>query len=186
MTSPLPSSAAAPAHTEVPLAAIDQRVLRDALGTFATGIAIVTALAPDGEKIGLTINSFNSVSLDPALIVWSLSLNSPRFADLVAASHFAVNILAADQVDLSNRFAGRDADRFSGVATCSGLGGAPLFSGSLAWLECANEIHYDGGDHLIFIGRVERVSLGEQKPPLIYLGGRYRELAALVAPPTAA
>lgn len=178
MTSPTPVTDTAPAHVATPLAAIDQRQLRNALGTFATGIAIVTAISQSGEKIGLTINSFNSVSLDPALIVWSLSLNSPRHADLVAAPHFAVNILAADQMDLSNLFAGRDGERFANLETCAGLGGAPLIPGCLAWFECANDIHHEGGDHLIFIGRVERVTLGEAKAPLIFHGGRYRELAA--------
>lgn len=182
MTSPTPPANAAATvagHVATPLAPIDPRTLRNALGTFATGVTVITAIGADGQPLGLTVSSFNSVSLEPPLIVWSLSANSPRLADFVAASHFAVNILAADQRALSDRFASREADRFAGLPLCSGLGGVPLLPGCLAWFECANEIRHEGGDHLIFIGRVERVTVGEAKPPLVFQGSRYRELAPL-------
>ncbi len=156
----------------------DHRALRDALGAFATGITVVTALDADGRAIGLTVNSFNTVSLDPPLILWSLSRASPNLATFRAASHFAVNVLAAGQQALSERFARRGADKFAGLEWASGLGGAPLLPGCCAVLECRNELQHDGGDHLIFIGRVERYSRGDAEP-LLYFGGRYRQLRGL-------
>ncbi|MEZ5615323.1 MAG: flavin reductase family protein [Rhodocyclaceae bacterium] len=153
----------------------DHRDLRDALGAFATGVAVVSACDADGRAIGLTVNSFNTVSLDPPLILWSLSLASPSLAAFRAASHFAVNVLAADQQVLSERFARRGADKFAGLDWQPGLGGAPLLAGCCAALECRNEAQHAGGDHRIFIGRVERFGRCE-RPPLIYHGGRYRTL----------
>ncbi|MQY51377.1 flavin reductase family protein [Rhodocyclus tenuis] len=160
-----------------PVADFDSRAFRHALGRFTTGVTIVTARGADGQPIGLTVNSFNSVSLDPPLVVWSLSANSPRLADFVAASHFAVNVLAVDQQALSDRFAGRDPERFAGLEPRQGLGGAPLFDGCCAWFECANEIRHEGGDHLVFIGRVERFATGDAHVPLVFHAGRYRALA---------
>ena len=151
--------------------------LRSTLGSFATGVTVITALAPDGEPIGLTVSSFNSVSLDPPLILWSLSLNSPNLEAFRSASHYAVNVLAADQQWLSDRFAGRSNDRFADLPRCAGLAGVPLIDGCCAWFECANEAHYPGGDHLIFVGRVERFAQGESESPLIFHGARYRQLA---------
>ena len=151
--------------------------LRSTLGSFATGITVITARADDGEPIGLTISSFNSVSLDPPLILWSLSVNSPRLEAFRSASHYAVNVLAADQQWLSDRFAGRRNDRFAELPQQAGLGGAPLLEGCCAWFECANEAQYPGGDHVIFVGRVERFAQGEAQSPLIFHGGRYRQLA---------
>lgn len=154
---------------------IDTRALRQALGMFATGITVITARAPDGQYIGLTANSFNSVSLDPPLIVWSLSLYSPNLAAFQTASHYAVNVLAVDQVELSQRFALPRVDKFAGLQPCEGLGGAPLLDGCCAWFECRNEARHPGGDHLVFIGLVERFSR-EDREPLVYQGGRYRSL----------
>jgi flavin reductase (DIM6/NTAB) family NADH-FMN oxidoreductase RutF len=151
------------------------RALRDALGAFATGVTVVTALDPAGRVVGLTVNSFNTVSLEPPLVLWSLSLASPNLAAFRLASHFAVNVLAADQQALSECFARRGADKFAGIDWQSGLGGAPLLPGCCAVLECCNELQHAGGDHLIFIGRVERFSRREA-PPLVYHGGRYRSL----------
>jgi flavin reductase (DIM6/NTAB) family NADH-FMN oxidoreductase RutF len=153
----------------------EHRALRDTLGAFATGVTVVTALDPDGRAIGLTVNSFNTVSLDPPLILWSLSLASPNLAAFRKASHFAVNVLAADQQAVSERFARRNSDKFADIDWREGLGGAPLLSGCCAVLECSNEAQHAGGDHLIFIGRVERFSR-QAAAPLIYHGGRYRSL----------
>jgi len=153
----------------------DHRALRDALGAFATGITVVTARDAAGRPIGLTVNSFNTVSLDPPLVLWSLSLASPNLAAFRAASHFAVNVLAAGQQAMSERFARRGADKFAGLDWHEGLGGAPLLGGCCSALECRNELQHEGGDHLIFIGRVERFSRG-QADPLLYVGGRYRFL----------
>jgi flavin reductase (DIM6/NTAB) family NADH-FMN oxidoreductase RutF len=151
------------------------RALRDALGTFATGVTVVTGLDPEGRPMGLTVNSFNTVSLDPPLIVWSLSLTSPNLGAFERASHYAVNVLAADQQWLSERFAQRNDDKFAGLDAVAGLGGAPLLGGCCAAFECRNETRQPGGDHLIFIGRVERYR-ANPKEPLVFHGGRYRRL----------
>ena len=155
----------------------DCRSFRDALGSFATGIAVVTACAPDGSFVGLTINSFNSVSLAPPLVLWSLDLGSPSLEAFRTASHYAVNILAADQEELSQRFAMRAPDKFGDLEICTGFGGVPLLHGCCAWFECANETQYPGGDHIIFLGRVERFTGDPARAPLVYHGGRYRHLA---------
>lgn len=156
---------------------VDCRAFRDALGGFATGIAVVTACAPDGGFVGLTVNSFNSVSLDPPLVLWSLDLASPSLEAFRRASHYAVNILAADQAELSQHFATRQPDKFGDLQIRLGAGGAPLLPGCCAWFECANETRHAGGDHLIFLGRVERFAHDPARPPLLYHGGRYRRLA---------
>jgi flavin reductase (DIM6/NTAB) family NADH-FMN oxidoreductase RutF len=155
---------------------LDTRSLRDALGEFATGVAVVTACSRDGQPVGVTINSFASVSLDPPLVLWSLGLQSPSMAVFEACSHYAVNILAADQVELSQRFSQSVNDKFSGIATKVGAGGTPLLPGCCAWFECRNELRYPGGDHIILVGHVENFSR-QEKPPLIFHGGQYRKLA---------
>ncbi len=158
-------------------AGYDCRAFRDALGSFATGIAVVTACAPNGEFVGLTVNSFNSVSLDPPLVLWSLDLASPNLAAFRDASHYVVNILAADQEAVSQHFARRQPDKFGDLQLCLGAGGAPLLHGCCAWFECANETRHPGGDHLIFLGRVERFTHDPSRLPLLYHAGRYRQLA---------
>lgn len=157
--------------------AFDCRTFRDALGCFATGICVVTACGPDGDFIGLTVNSFNSVSLDPPLVLWSLDANSPNLDAFRSASHYVVNILAADQEGISQRFATRAGDKFGELELCVGAGGAPLLPGCCAWFECANEIRHPGGDHLIFVGRVTRFTHDPAREPLLYHAGRYRHLA---------
>jgi flavin reductase (DIM6/NTAB) family NADH-FMN oxidoreductase RutF len=155
---------------------LDTRSLRDALGEFATGVAVVTACSRDGQPVGVTINSFASVSLDPPLVLWSLGLQSPSMAVFEACSHYAVNILAADQVELSQRFSQSQNDKFAGIETKVGAGGTPLLPGCCAWFECRNELRYPGGDHIILVGHVENFSR-QEKPPLIFHGGQYRKLA---------
>lgn len=152
------------------------RDFRSTLGSFATGVAVITALSPDGKPIGVTISSFNSVSLDPPLILWSLSLNSPNLEAFSKASHYSVNILSADQRHLSDRFASPVSNRFADIPLRKGLSGIPLLEGCCAWFECTNEAHYPGGDHLIFVGHVERFSVGEAKSPLLFHNGCYRQL----------
>lgn len=155
----------------------DTRALRNALGRFATGVAIVTAIDPDGQPIGLTVNSFSAVSLDPALVLWCLDNNSHNLAAFRKASHHAINILAANQQELSNRFATWPADRFAGLPWQAGIGGAPVFPGSCAIFEVANETAHAGGDHTIFIGRVERFGERVDLAPLLFHAGQYRALA---------
>ena len=154
-------------------ATFNSREFRNALGRFATGITIVTALGPDGKPIGVTISSFNSVSLDPPLILWSLATGSPKLEAFRQAGRYAINVLAADQRGLSNRFASRSDDRFADVPVHGGLDGLPLIDGCCAWFECAPEAHYPGGDHLIFLGRVERFARGDATSPLVFFDGAY-------------
>jgi len=152
------------------------RDFRDALGSFATGVTVLTTLATDGKPIGLTISSFNAVSLDPPLILWSLACDSPRLAAFRHAGHYAVNVLAANQEAISNCFASRDEGRFDALVFTPGLAGVPLIEGCSAWFECSHEAHYPGGDHLIFLGRVQRFARGQAADPLIFHAGRYRRL----------
>jgi flavin reductase (DIM6/NTAB) family NADH-FMN oxidoreductase RutF len=152
-----------------------QRELRDALGSFATGVCIVTARAADGRHIGLTCNSFSSVSLDPPLVLWSLSRRSGILVDFMAARHFVVNVLSSAQESLARRFADR-LDRFSEVACVDGACGAPLIAGACAHFECSAERVWDGGDHVIFVGRVMHHSHSDAEP-LLYHRRRYRTLA---------
>ncbi len=132
----------------------DQRELRNALGRFATGVTIVTAKADDGTRVGVTVSSFNTVSLEPPLVLWSLDRRSGTLPVFETATHFAVSVLGTDQIELSNTFASRDAGKFDGVKCGEGAGGAPLIPASLATFECRNAHQYDGGDHVIFVGEV--------------------------------
>ena len=150
-----------------------QLEFRAALGMFATGVTIVTASAPDGSLVGLTANSFNSVSLDPALVLWSLARRNFALPVFSRGSHYAINILAAEQKELAQRFATRDIDRFAGIAWREGAGGAPVLEGVAAVFECANRSQYEEGDHVIFVGEVESCSRREGAQPLIFHGGRY-------------
>jgi len=155
----------------------DTRALRNALGQFATGVAIVTAIDPDGHPIGLTVNAFSAVSLEPALVLWCLDNRSHNLEAFRRASHHAINILSAGQTDLSNRFATWPVDRFAGLPWQAGAGGAPLFADCCASFELANETQHLSGDHTIFIGRVERFSTAPELAPLLFHAGAYRLLA---------
>jgi flavin reductase (DIM6/NTAB) family NADH-FMN oxidoreductase RutF len=146
---------------------------RAALGMFATGVTIVTARDASGVPVGLTANSFNSVSLDPPLVLWSLSQQAGSMSAFTAGSHYAVHILAADQRALAERFAQRHADRFDGLLYDEGAGGAPILPGAAAVFECFNRSRYDEGDHTIFVGEVERCRHREGASPLIFHGGRF-------------
>ena len=146
---------------------------RAALGMFATGVTIVTARGADGQVIGLTANSFNSVSLTPPLVLWSLSRAAASLAVFSAGSHYAINVQAADPKALAERFASRGADRWSGVTFETGAGGAPLLHGAAATFECFNRSRYEEGDHVIFVGEVERCAHRTGASPLLFHGGRY-------------
>ena len=146
---------------------------RAALGMFATGVTIVTARNAAGTPVGLTANSFNSVSLAPPLVLWSLARSAGSMPHFARGSHYAINILAADQHALAERFAGKAADRFEGVAFRDGAGGAPILDGSAAVFECFNRSRYEEGDHVIFVGEVERCTSRAGAQPLIFHGGKY-------------
>lgn len=154
--------------------ALDPRDYRRALGQFPTGVTIVTARGIDGRYIGLTANSFTSVSLEPALVSWSLRRESTLFELFTRTSHFAIHVLAASQAALASRFAARCEDRFEGVDIIEGIEGLPLIEGALARFECANIACHRAGDHGIFIGRVERYTNSHcAELPLVFCRGGY-------------
>ncbi|MDB5869079.1 MAG: flavin reductase domain protein FMN-binding protein [Polaromonas sp.] len=146
---------------------------RASLAMFATGVTIVTARTPAGVLIGLTANSFNSVSLHPPLVLWSLAQSASSMTVLSTGSHYAINILAAEQKELAERFASRREDRWTDVPFTEGAGGAPLLSGAAATFECFNRSRYEEGDHVIFVGEVERCSHRAGAAPLLFHGGRF-------------
>ncbi|HUI18149.1 MAG TPA: flavin reductase [Alphaproteobacteria bacterium] len=150
---------------------IDKRAFRTALGRFPTGVTVVTTLGPGGRRIGLTANSFSSVSLDPPLVLWSLAKAARSLAFFVKAPHYAINVLAADQIGLSRQFADAREDRFADVVCRTGLGGVPLIEGCAAWFECHNVAQYEGGDHVILLGRVERFADADRTALAFHLGG---------------
>lgn len=152
--------------------AIDPMELRRCLGSFVTGVTVITVLDENGAPVGMTANSFNSVSLDPPLIVWSLRTNARAFPVYANAKRFVVNILSEEQIDVSNRFAKSGPDRFDGVGISKGIDGIPLIDGCAAYLECRTEATYPGGDHLLFLGRVERIVNASLKP-LAFGSGKY-------------
>lgn len=153
----------------------DPRAFRNALGQFATGVAIVTTRDRNGQPIGLTVNSFNSVSLTPPLVVWSLDGRSGHLDDFLQATHYGVNILARDQEAVSNTFASPVTDRFAGIDWQPGLGDVPVLAGCVATFEVRNTQQVRGGDHLVFIGTVERFAAAGGEP-LLYHAGRYAQL----------
>jgi flavin reductase (DIM6/NTAB) family NADH-FMN oxidoreductase RutF len=140
---------------------------------FATGVTIVTARDADGSPVGVTANSFNSVSLDPPLVLWSLGRSAGSMAVFEQGSHYAINILASSQRALAERFGRRSVNRFAGVAFSAGTGGAPVLEGAAAVFECRNRSRYEEGDHVIFVGEVERCAHRSGAHPLIFHGGRY-------------
>jgi flavin reductase (DIM6/NTAB) family NADH-FMN oxidoreductase RutF len=151
---------------------VDQRHLRQALGRFATGVTVITTRTLDGKLEGLTANSFSAVSLDPPLVLWSLRGNAPSLPSFLDAGYFSVNVLAAQQCDLSRHFATPAEDKFSALPHATGLGGCPLLHDTLASVECSTEHTVMGGDHIIFIGRVHRATYRDGEP-LIFSAGRY-------------
>ncbi|HYG87204.1 MAG TPA: flavin reductase family protein [Azospirillum sp.] len=156
---------------------INPRAFRDALGCFATGITVVTTLSPTGHLVGVTINSFSSVSLEPPLVLFSLGRAAHAFDDFMQAEAFAVNVLADEQKNLSMRFSKRDLqDRWEGVGVERWDTGVPILSGCLANIECDKEMVYAGGDHAIVVGRVRHLRSRNDGRPLLYFRGGYAEL----------
>jgi 4-hydroxyphenylacetate 3-hydroxylase, reductase component len=163
----------------------DPQALRRALGRFTTGVTIVTCVAPDGSRVGLTANSFQSLSLQPPLVLWSLRLASGQLETFRAVPRFAVNVLSEGQVDVSRRFAAKasaDApapDRFADAPWAIGEHGAPVLAGCVAVFECETVSQRDEGDHVLFIGRVLTAS-ESNLPPLVFQGGHYRLLGEVL------
>ena len=149
------------------------REFRASLAMFATGVTIVTVRTPSGELVGVTANSFNSVSMSPPLVLWSLAQAASVMSAFSAGSHYAINILAADQKELAERFAGKREDRWTNVPFTLGVSGSPLLTGAAASFECFNRSRYLEGDHVIFVGEVERCSHREGASPLLFHGGKF-------------
>lgn len=150
----------------------NRNAFRSALGRFVTGVTIVTTHDADGKAVGLTANSFNSVSLDPPLVLWSLALGNPNLTAFRASKSWAVHVLSVDQEDLSNRFAKRGIDKFEGLDIADGPEGAPLIPGCAARFGCRSTFEYEGGDHAIFVGEVVDFSNCDILP-LVFHDGRY-------------
>jgi 3-hydroxy-9,10-secoandrosta-1,3,5(10)-triene-9,17-dione monooxygenase reductase component len=150
----------------------ETRAFRDALGAFATGVTIVTTRCDDGEDVGLTANSFNSVSLDPPMILWSLSRRALSLSAFLGNPHFAVHVLAADQDEMSHLFATKGARKFDGMSLGRAAGDVPLIEGCSARFVCRTAFTYEGGDHLIFVGEV--IDFEDfKRPPLLFHAGNY-------------
>ncbi|GAB5458180.1 MAG: hypothetical protein Hens3KO_12100 [Henriciella sp.] len=155
----------------------DTQTFRDTLGLFVTGVTIITTRTSNGEPIGITANSFNSVSLNPPLVLWSIANSSRSIKDFKAAKHYAVHILRDDQMGLSNRFAMSGADKFKDIKIHNGLGDTPVLPDCAACLECSVYGHHIAGDHIIFVAQVESLQSDSTAQPLVYHGGRYANLS---------
>ena len=154
----------------------DARTLRDALGCFATGVTIVTAMSSSGEPVGLTANSFTSVSLDPPLLLVCIAKTSGSLKVIEEAEHFGVNVLHIGQQPVSNAFARPGEDRFAKTPWQRGQKNVPLIGGALVNFECSRHALHDGGDHVILVGKVERAKYEPRRDPLLYFKGKYRRL----------
>lgn len=156
---------------------LDQTSFRKALSHFATGVAVITAHSADQNVIGMTMSSFNSLSLDPPLILFSVDRRANSLDAMLAAKGYAVNILARQQEHLSNQFARALGDKWSNVDYQIGHAQAPLLQGALAHFECDPYANHDGGDHVLFIGRVVRCTVAEDSDPLVFFRSRYHSLS---------
>jgi len=175
LASPDAGSAEAPAWGSLDL---QPRTLRNLLGSYPTGVAIVTTRAPDGRPVGLTINSFAALSLDPPLILWSLVDHSPNLAAFRDSSHFAINILASQHEELARRFATPGTpDKFADVACQDTPEGVPALDGAMTTLICAHDHSRHAGDHLLLIGRVVRTA-NRPGTPLVFHAGRFTSVHA--------
>ena len=154
-----------------------KRQLRDTLGRFATGVTIITTCTRDDELLGITANSFNSVSLEPPMVLFSLAREAYSLNKFETCDFFAVNILRENQRDLSDRFAKPSEDKWAGIAYDTGVTKCPLLPNTLATFECYTRFHYDGGDHVIFVGEAFNMEPGEPGNPLLYYDGKYVTMA---------
>jgi len=157
------------------MSTIDSKEFRDALGAFATGVTVVTATDRRGAPIAMTANSFSSVSLEPPLVLWSVNRTHDIADDFIEADHYAVHVLTQDQESFSNHFAGERTDKFEGIAYDTGTNGLPLLRACSARFQCRVEQRYDGGDHVILLGRVIEMDYTTENP-LIFHAGKYRRL----------
>ena len=158
--------------------AFSAREFRDALSSFATGVTVVTCLDADGEPVGATASSFNSVSMDPPLILWSITKTAYSADAFINAKHFVVNVLSAEQMDMSNKFARSGTDKFADVTVELGLGGAPTLPGAITCFECEAWATYDGGDHEIIVGKVKGIR-SNGGSGLVFYRGAYATAEAI-------
>lgn len=161
-----------PEHHPDALSGFDPAEFRKALGSFATGVTVVTTRGLDAEPIGLTVNSFNSVSLAPPMVLWSLARNALSLPAFLQARHWVVHVLAGNQEAMSKRFATKGADKFAGLALDTGAGEVPMLRGCAARFQCRTAFTYEGGDHVIFVGEVLDFDRSAA-PPLVFHGGQY-------------
>ncbi len=154
------------------MSTVDATELRQALGQFATGVTVITSVDDAGEPVGVTASSFNSVSLDPPLVLWSLAKNAFSMRAFQESGYFCVHVLSADQRELSHRFATRGEDKFSTIEWARGVGEVPLLPGCAARFQCKTSYQYEGGDHIIFVGEVLEYERSSETP-LVFHGGRY-------------
>ena len=154
----------------------DSRELRDALGRFATGVTLITTVTPDQKALGMTANSFSSVSLDPPLVLWSLQNGSDVYEQFAHPRYFAINVLTQEQLPLSNQYARKDQHELTPEHYRLGKYGAPIIRNALVTFECELEATHEGGDHLIIVGRVKDLHHSPTGEPLLFYAGGYREL----------
>ena len=155
---------------------LDMTAYRSALGQFATGVVVVTAATDQDTPVGMTMNSFNSVSLDPPLVLFSIDRGALSLEAFRAAKGYAINVLAEDHEELCLRFAKPQADKWKNLVTHPGEGGAPLIEDAIAYFECVPWATYDGGDHVIFVCRVIRFNRGRDDGALVCFNGRFQAL----------
>jgi flavin reductase (DIM6/NTAB) family NADH-FMN oxidoreductase RutF len=166
----------------------DTTHFKTALSRFATGVAVITAFAAEDAKgeamsthfVGITVSSFNSVSLAPPLVLWSLGHRASSLPLFHAGTHYVVNVLAADQLEVCMRFASGKGDRFAQTNYSLGQSGLPILKGALAWFECHNRSRYEEGDHVIFVGEVERCGFTDNRAPLVYQNSQFGTTTPLV------
>lgn len=156
------------------------RSFRSCLGTYGTGVAVVTTCTTDGELRGLTVNSFSSLSLDPPLILWSIGRNVQSFSSFMDCQRFAINVLAADQIQFAKRFSASGGNKFQTVAHLCGIGGVPLLPDCTAWFECSVAARHDAGDHVIIIGHVDRFE-SSGRPGLLFIAGSFYSANAIAS-----
>ena len=185
-----PMHQAPPSHIKALSPDFETPHFKQALSRFATGVTVITTFAPGAHKgdsasssfVGITASSFNSVSLTPPLVLWSLGQGASSAPLFHAGTHYVVNVLAADQLDVCNRFAYGKGDRFADTAYTLGESGLPILDGALAWFECHNRSRHEEGDHVIFVGEVERCGFSDETAPLVYQGGQFSSTAPLNKP----
>ena len=162
---------------------IDPQILRKALGQFATGVTVITTRGCEGQAVGVTASSFNTLSLDPPLVLWSIARSALSFSAFAEGESFAVHVLGENHQELSNRFARPGTDKFADLELEQGIDDLPLLPECIVRFQCKTEYRYEGGDHLILVGRVMQIDCEAcEQPPLVFHASRYARLAPTPMP----